>query len=98
MEIEMFSRNEKYGQALHLPYGFETAKVSKKSTTKNTWLMKLVSFFSAASETEAFAGYYSKLEMKLDKDFLASAISSELKNRDAAANENRMPAPYNKIA
>ncbi len=95
----MFARNEKYGKALHLPYGFEAMEANKKSTAeKTTFFMKLMSYFLPASEVQSIVDVNHQLELDLDRGFLNQAVTNELRNHDSAANQNDGLATEEKIA
>ncbi len=97
----MFSRNEKYGNALHLPYGFEAVKphhMNTKAETKTDFFTKLMSFFLPASEAQSIVDLNQQLEMDFDRSFVNSAITSDLRNHESAANQNEGVAPDEKIA
>lgn len=97
----MFSRNEKYGNALHLPYGFEANKPQKPETAKETnthFFKTLMSFFLPASDAQSLIDLNHQLEMDFDRNFVGQAITSELRNHESAANQNEGLAPDEKIA
>jgi len=95
----MFSRNEKYGNALHLPYGFEANQPRKATAeTKSHFFTKLMSVFLPASEAQSIVDLNQQLEMDLDRSFVDRAITSELRNHESAANQNEGLVTDEKIA
>ena len=95
----MFARNEKYGQALHLPYGFEAVNTQKKTQAeKTTFFMKLMSYFLPASDVQSIIDVNHQMELDLDRGFLNQAVTNELRNHDSAANQNDGLATEEKIA
>lgn len=94
----MFNRNEKYGQALHLQYGFD-GNTSCRTTTSNTgFLKKLKSVFSLSNASNEIETLNNSVEVALDKTTIEQAIQAELRNTDAAANENQLDIFKGKIA
>ncbi|WP_148301789.1 hypothetical protein [Sneathiella glossodoripedis] len=84
----MFSRNEKYGKALHLAYGFEANKPSPVQRKRPGFFKSLRSFFTSSDTTVQGTHSADQLELDLDKAFISQAVQKELRNTDAAANEN----------
>ena len=84
----MFSRNEKYGQALHLDYGYNIAKsVTAPRAEGGLWSM-ITSFFTTPKGQETTAPSNAQMEFDLNRSFIDQAVQRELRNSDAAANEN----------
>jgi hypothetical protein len=98
MEFEMFSRNEKYGQALHLQYGFEANTHSAAKIKRAGFFSSLVSYFTAAKSAPSQTQTTNQLELDLDKAFITQAVHNELRNTDAAANENGPALRHKDIA
>ncbi len=94
----MFSRNEKYGQALHLQYGFDANTQSVAKVKRAGFLSSLVSYFTAAKSAPAQTQTTDQLELDLDKAFISQAVHSELRNTEAAANENGPALRHKDIA
>ncbi|GLQ06017.1 hypothetical protein [Sneathiella chinensis] len=85
----MFSRNEKYGQALHLPYGFDIP-ASKSVKGTDGLFAKIRSFFTAGMNVNHVADLTPVVEVDLDRNVIEQAILTELRNTESAANENRL--------
>lgn len=84
----MFSRNEKYGNALHLPYGFEASSTSTNKVDEKGFFQKVKAYFTNLSEIAIPNTEDAQLEFSFDKKFLEQSVSRDLRNTDAAANEN----------
>ncbi len=94
----MFSRIEKYGQALHLAYGYEQ-KAPCRSTNSNIGLMaKIKTFLIAPDASQQIANLNSTIEVALDKSSIEHAVNTELRNTESAANENQLELFKGKIA
>lgn len=84
----MFSRNEKYGQALHLQYGFETFYKAPAKAPKKGFFASLISVLTSSNGNDTQTRNNDQLELALDKAFINQAVQNELRNTDTAANEN----------
>ena len=84
----MFSRNEKYGQALHLDYGFNIKKSVTASSAKGGLWSMITSFFATPKGQETSASSHNQMEFDLDRECIDQAVRQELRNPEAAANEN----------
>lgn len=87
MEIEMFSRNEKYGQALHLQYGASNGEANDSSmnghfNASSLWQRVLGS--GSHQETE------NTVEVHLLSDVSRRAANCEYKAPGKSVNENEI--------
>ncbi|MBL4908004.1 MAG: hypothetical protein JKX94_11175 [Sneathiella sp.] len=94
----MFNRNEKYGQALHLAYGYEHNVAYRSTTPKNGLLAKLKSAFAASTVSEQIENLNATVEIALDRKSIEQAVTAELRNSESAANENQLELIQGKIA
>ncbi|OUR79216.1 hypothetical protein A9Q83_05130 [Alphaproteobacteria bacterium 46_93_T64] len=94
----MFTRNEKYGQALHLQYGNTTQAPMKKAAVKGSLVSNIISLFSITGEKPVLNEQNTPLEMTMDKTFIGQAVLHELRNTEAAANENGAARLHEEIA
>ena len=94
----MFSRNEKYGQALHLQYGSKAAAQKSRMDVVPSVLARLTSYIVSAKNVTAAGSQTMPFETPLDEDFINQAVQCELRNTAAAANENRPAAQTMEIA
>ncbi len=94
----MFSRNEKYGHALHLAYGYEQKAPYRSTSTKTGLLTKLKAFLIAPDVSQEIANLNSTIEIALDKTSIEQAVNMELRNTESAANENQLELFKGKIA
>lgn len=94
----MFSQNEKYGQALHLQYGFNTPAQMPVRAPKKNVLDMFKSAFLSKNSAEQTSFTNTTTEISLDKQTIEQAVIMELRNTDAAANENRLEIINDKIA
>ncbi|WP_415235876.1 hypothetical protein [Sneathiella sp.] len=94
----MFSRNEKYGQALHLQYGFDFVAQDSQAKTKSGFWAMLKTFFHMNNSAETTQPSTGNVEVDLDRTTIEQAVKSELRNIDAAANENQQELFNGKIA
>ena len=83
----MFSRNEKYGQALHLQYGFDTKATPRATAPKTGLISKLRAWFTPMDHA---ANKNLPIEVTLDKNSIEQAVQMELRNTESAANENQL--------
>ncbi len=85
----MFSRNEKYGQALHLDYGYNIDKSASAPRAKDGLWSVITSFFTTTPKgQETSTPSNTQTEFDLNRTFIDQAVQQELRNPDAAANEN----------
>ncbi|MEH6475550.1 MAG: hypothetical protein V7727_07655 [Sneathiella sp.] len=84
----MFTRNEKYGQALHLQYGSTPNTVVRAVANKTSIAKNIVSFFKSRRKANEITAETNCLDMTMDQAFINRAVLQELRNTDAAANEN----------
>jgi len=84
----MFSRNEKYGQALHLDYGYNIEKSVMAPVAKDGLWSMITSFFTTPKGQETSASSQNQMEFDLNREYIDQAVQQELRNPEAAANEN----------
>ncbi len=94
----MFSRNEKYGQALHLQYGFGMEAQKPVQQSENSILAKLKAVFQSTDVTDLQTTAPTEIEIDLGRTSIEQAVQAELRNTDAAANENQLHVIEGKIA
>lgn len=94
----MFSRNEKYGQALHLVYGQDAAIPGRPAIQGEGIFARLKSVFAPANQHPQGMGMPDTVEVTLDRDTIRQAIDTELRNRDFAANQNTRQVTRNETA
>ncbi len=94
----MFSRNEKYGQALHLAYGFDTPAQKPVQNSNKGFVAAVKAFFSNTEKSHQDVTATTMIEMDMDRSTIEQAVQSELRNTDAAANENQLEMIKGKIA
>ena len=94
----MFSRNEKYGQALHLQYGYEAFYTAPVTAPRKGFFASLISFLTSSNVNDTQTQNNDQLELALDKAFINHAVQNELRNTDTAANENGPAIRHAEIA
>ncbi|WP_169568462.1 hypothetical protein [Sneathiella limimaris] len=94
----MFSRNEKYGQALHLQYGFDAMQAATAPKSNKGFFSKLADLFVTKSANVTSGTKDAQMEFAFDKDFIEQAVQSELRNTNSAANENNLPYRHEESA
>lgn len=92
----MFSRNEKYGQALHLVYGFDRPAQKPVQNSNKGFVAAVKAFFSNTEKAHQDVTATTMIDM--DRSTIEQAVQSELRNTDAAANENQLEMIKGKIA
>jgi len=85
----MFSRNEKYGNALHLPYGSNVEVIKPVKNKDGGFLATLRAFFTTTNSTHQDPLAQPIVEIDLDRSAIEQAVTMELRNENSAANENR---------
>ena len=86
----MFSRNEKYGHALHLQYGHGHNVTCQTMPAKTGILAKLKMALSDLTVSNEIENLNDVIELDLDRTTIEQAIQSELRNHESAANENQL--------
>jgi len=94
----MFSRNEKYGQALHLQYGSKATARKSQMVRASSLLARVASYVVSATNVTAAGSQTMPSDTPFDKDFINLAVQCELRNTAAAANENRPAVQTMEIA
>lgn len=85
----MFSRNEKYGNALHLPYGSNVEFIKPVNKNNNGFWATLRELFTKTNSTHQDPLAQPIVEIDLDRSAIEQAVTMELRNENSAANENR---------
>ena len=94
----MFTRNEKYGQALHLQYGSTPNTVAKAVTSKTSIVESIRSLFNQRRNAIEVTEQNNCLDMAMDQTFIDRAVLQELRNTESAANENGAARLHKEIA
>lgn len=94
----MFSRNEKYGHALHLQYGNGHNVACHIMPVTTGFLAKLKMVLSDMTVSTEIENLNDAIEIDLDRTTIEQAVLSELRNTESAANENQLELFEGKIA
>ncbi|MCG8490961.1 MAG: hypothetical protein MI743_05040 [Sneathiellales bacterium] len=94
----MFSRNEKYGNALHLPYGSNVKVFKPVNKENNGFWATLREFFNKTNSTHQDPLAQPIVEIDLDRSTIEQAVNMELRNANSAANENQQEMMTGKSA